>query len=81
MMIGNGTPNSHSNAPRPKPMRASYLMGIETITGAASSSVSLGQGVAIAKAQVEGGTSRHFYRGYVRIYFCDATECVTILRD
>jgi hypothetical protein len=60
MMIGNGTPNSHSNAPRPKPMRASYLMGIETITGAASSSVSLGQGVAIAKAQVEGGTSRRF---------------------
>jgi len=51
MIIGNGTPNSHSNAPRPKPMRASYLMGIETITGAASSSVSLGQGVAIAKAQ------------------------------
>jgi hypothetical protein len=35
-------------------------MGIETITGAASSSVSLGQGVAIAKTQVEGGTSRRF---------------------
>jgi len=30
MMIGNGTPNSQSNAPRPKPMRTSCLIGIET---------------------------------------------------
>src|SRR6478735_10103005 len=26
MMIGNGTPSSQSNAPRPKPMNASYLI-------------------------------------------------------
>ena len=38
MMIGSGTPNSQSNAPLPKPMKASCQIAIETSIRVVSSS-------------------------------------------